>query len=223
MFTVINDWLSNIKMLRRSVSGLKYIDASNPTLPTTLLYNGVVPSALHKPTVTITINALELFRIAHNRSLHLSIQAYVKSLYDLHRVRAWLHNILTCWLLMMQVEFKVYLSRQFSIMFDLYIQIHAAVKAMVIEALHHNLQDWKLRDCCQACMYTLHDELPLQFKMLYAMDGNDSLKRVSRALFSSSKLPTGQHAVFDYYYLPRCKDDRTGGRTKGVRHTCPEC
>ena len=53
----------------------------------------------------------------------------------------------------MQVEFKIYLSRQFSIVFDLYIQIHAAVEAMVTEALHHDSQDWELRNCCPACMY----------------------------------------------------------------------
>ena len=59
---------------------------ANAPLPAALLHNGVIPSAPHKPTVAITIEALELFRIAHNRSLHLSVQAYVKTLCDLHGV-----------------------------------------------------------------------------------------------------------------------------------------
>jgi len=113
----------------------------------------------------------------------------------------------------MQVQFKVHLSRQFSIAFDLYILIRTAVDVMVTEALCCDSQDWELRNCCPACMYTLLDEPALQFKMLYAMDGNDSLKRVSHTLFTqdghseslprSSELPTGQCVVFDRYYLPR--------------------
>jgi hypothetical protein len=31
---------------------------------------------------------------------------------------------------------------------------------------------------CPACTYTLKDEDPLQFKLLYTMDSSDSLKRV---------------------------------------------
>ena len=67
--------------------------ASNASLPAALLHNGVVPSAPHKPTNAITIEALELFRIAHNRSPHLSLQAYVKTLCDLHGVSIHPHNI----------------------------------------------------------------------------------------------------------------------------------
>ena len=102
----------------------------------------------------------------------------------------------------MQVEFKVYLSRQFSIVFDLYNQIRAAVEAMVTEALHHDSQDWELRNCCPACMYTLHDEPPLQFKMLYTMDGNDSLKRISRLYYPKPEV-RGPHECI-HLFLTMC-------------------
>ena len=79
---------------------------------------------------------------------------------------------------------------------------------MVSEALCRDSPDWELKNCCPACMYTLQDEPPLLFKMLYAMDGNDSLKRVSHTLFThdaprSSELPTGQRVDAHRYYLPR--------------------
>ena len=84
---------------------------------------------------------------------------------------------------------------------------------MVMEALRRDSPDWELKNCCPACMYTIQDEPPLLFKMLYAMDGNDSLKRVSHTLFTqdghhdslgrSNELPTGQHVQTDRYYLPR--------------------
>ena len=108
--------------------------------------------------------------------------------------------------LTIQVKFKVHLSRQFSIAFDVYIQICGVVDMMVSEALRHDSPDWELKNCCPVCMYTLQDEPPLLFKMLYAMDGNDSLKRVSHTLFTydaprSSELPTGQCVDTHHYYL----------------------
>ncbi|KAG1862841.1 hypothetical protein DFJ58DRAFT_839350 [Suillus subalutaceus] len=56
---------------------------------------------------------------------------------------------------------------------------------------------------CPACTYTLTDEEKLHFKILYAMDGNDSLKRILRrsldddddSLGLSSELPTGQSSL----------------------------
>ena len=110
--------------------------------------------------------------------------------------------------LTIQVEFKVHLSRQFSITFDVYIQIRAAVNVMVSEVLRRDSPDWELKSCSPACMYTLQDKLPLLFKMLYTMDGNDSLKRVSHTLFThdapcSSELLTGQRVNAHHYYLPQ--------------------
>lgn len=53
------------------------------------------------------------------------------------------------------------------------------------EALGRDGEDWQLRHACAACMYKLQDELRLIFEMLYAMDGNDLLKRILRRLAAS--------------------------------------
>ncbi|KAG1767999.1 hypothetical protein EDD22DRAFT_949807 [Suillus occidentalis] len=78
------------------------------------------------------------------------------------------------------VEFHRHLSRQFSIAFDLYHQIRRTVASVLMTSLQRDSPDWRLKHACPACTYLLTDEDQLRFKMLYAMDGNDSLKRVIR-------------------------------------------
>lgn len=45
------------------------------------------------------------------------------------------------------------------------------------EALGRQDSDWRLKNVCPACMYKLKGEAQLIFDMLWAKDGNDSLKR----------------------------------------------
>ena len=109
------------------------------------------------------IRALELYRVSHLRCPHLAIQPFVKGLCNLHGVPS-----------------RPYLFQQFSICYDLYLQIRDQVKIRVDEALARDSQTWRLRNACPACTYRLHDEEDLIFKMLITMDGNDSLKRILR-------------------------------------------
>jgi hypothetical protein len=81
------------------------------------------------------------------------------------------------------------------------------VSAIIAKALRRDSPDWRLKHACPACTYILTDEEQLTFNMLYAMDGNDSLKRVLRrsldasdeSLGPSSELPTGQELISDRY------------------------
>ena len=52
----------------------------------TLIRQGVMPSAPGRPSVAITIQTLELYRLAHFRCPQLSISAFVKALSDIHSV-----------------------------------------------------------------------------------------------------------------------------------------
>jgi hypothetical protein len=97
------------------------------------------------------------------------------------------------------------------ITFDLYMLIHSSVDTLVAEALNRNSLDWHLEHTCPSCTYTLKDVAPLSFTLLFAMDGNDSLKRILQRTLSidnndsgeSSELPTTQHVQGDCYLL--CK------------------
>ncbi|KAG1780720.1 hypothetical protein EV702DRAFT_1023402 [Suillus placidus] len=165
--------------------------STDRTIASALVRQGVFPCSPISPTVGITTEVLELYRVVHLRSPHLSIQMFVKSVCDLH-----------------EVEFRRHLSRQFSIAFDAYLQVRRNTAAMVAESLQRDSPDWRLKHSCPACRYELVDEEQLTFSMLYAMDGNDSLKRVLRrsldpdgdeSLGPSSELPTGQQLTTDRY------------------------
>ncbi|KAG1731393.1 hypothetical protein EDB19DRAFT_1896940 [Suillus lakei] len=106
----------------------------------------------------------------------------------------------------LKVEYCCYLSCQLTIVFDLYLQVHTSVDALVAEVLNRNTPDWCLKHACPSCTYTLVDEEQLTFKFLYAMDGNDSLKRILRQTLGvddedtqSSELPTTQQVRGDRY------------------------
>ncbi|KAI5986552.1 hypothetical protein EDC04DRAFT_2873517 [Pisolithus marmoratus] len=144
------------------------------------MHQGVVPCSPIHPTAAVTFGALELFHITQLRSPHFSIQASIKTLCDLQ---------------------GHYLSRQVSIAFDLYLQVHAHMDSIVSQVLQWDLEDWHLKHACAACTYKLTNEPELKFKLLYAMDGNDSLKHVLQCLLDeiedghpplSHDLPTSQ-------------------------------
>lgn len=86
---------------------------------------------------------------------------------------------------------------------------------LVDKALRRGDPHWRLKHACPACTYKLQGEVPMKFSLLYAMDGNDSLKRVlkkstqddldtednSPLAQRSSELPTTQVVRGDCYLL----------------------
>ncbi|KAI6006783.1 hypothetical protein EDD15DRAFT_2383819 [Pisolithus albus] len=127
---------------------------------------GVIPCAPLRPHTAIMIDALELFRVARNRSPHLSVQVFVKTISDLQGV-----------------QYRPYLACLFSIALDVYLQIRLAL------------------------------EPDLKFKMLFVMDGNDSLKRISREAiggYESTAKGLGERFLGDDRYLTRSFVDQFG-------------
>ncbi|KAF8156503.1 hypothetical protein K438DRAFT_2075523 [Mycena galopus ATCC 62051] len=111
---------------------------------------GLIPCSPWDPSVAIATRVLELYRTTHIRCPQLAIQSFVKSLCDLHGV-----------------PYQPYLREQFSIAYDLYLELRCQT-------------DHRVNHTCPACMYKLEGEEDLIFSMLVTMDGNDSLKRVLR-------------------------------------------
>ncbi|KAI5990606.1 hypothetical protein EDD15DRAFT_2388740 [Pisolithus albus] len=143
-----------------------------------LVRHGLIPCSPITPKVTVTVHALELYHNTRQRCPQLSIQAYVKSLCDMHGV-----------------PFHNHRSRQFSIALDVYLQILALVSNLVRQALQCDQPDWRLKHCCPACTYKLQDEPAMRFKMLFAQDGNDSLKRVATRVLDGNLDDTGPQAA----------------------------
>ncbi|KAI6011801.1 hypothetical protein BKA83DRAFT_4466713 [Pisolithus microcarpus] len=164
-------------------------------LSSALVRHGLIPCSPITPKVTVTVSALNLYHTARQRCPHLSIQAYVKSLCDMHGVPFYNHR-----------------SRQFSITLDVYLQILALISNLVRRALQRDQPDWRLKHCCPACTYKIQDEPAMRFKMLFAQDGNDSLKRVATRVLDgnlddtdqlATSLPTLEHAFHHEQYLTR--------------------
>lgn len=128
-----------------------------------IVRHGLIPCSPYKPTAAFTIHLLEFYRISHNRCPHFSVHAFIRTLCDLH-----------------SSPFKAYMCRQFSISYDLYLRIRAGVDERVQIALKRNTPDWRLQNVCPPCTYELEGEPKLEFRMLYTVDGNDSLKRIIR-------------------------------------------
>ncbi|KAI6143575.1 hypothetical protein BKA82DRAFT_4331131 [Pisolithus tinctorius] len=62
-----------------------------------------------------------------------------------------------------------------------HLSIQGYVKSLcdIHGALQRDQPDWRLKHGCPSCTYELQDEPTMRFKMLFAQDGNDSLKRVA--------------------------------------------
>jgi hypothetical protein len=106
------------------------------------------------------------------------------------------------------------LRDQFSIAYDLFLQVLNEVDNRVNNALDRDLKDWRIKNACPSCTYHLEDEPDLQYSMLGCMDGNNSLKRVARTSpgddnpSASVSIERQDTRVYDNdYYLTRAEVD----------------
>ncbi|KAJ6457334.1 hypothetical protein C8R45DRAFT_1056376 [Mycena sanguinolenta] len=149
-----------------------------------------MPCAPWQLTVAIRIRVLEAYRVMHVRCPHLAIQGFVKSLCDIHGV-----------------AYHPYLCQQYSITYDLYLDIRRRTDEHVLHALSQD-SSWRLKHACPACMYKLDGEEALIFDMLTTMDGNDSLKQVLRDKSTMSQQEAGKPTLAN---SSERKDDRDAG------------
>ncbi|KAJ7348547.1 hypothetical protein DFH08DRAFT_914340 [Mycena albidolilacea] len=139
-------------------------NSSNDTyIASCLVGQGLIPCSPWKPKQAVSIRVLEMFHLARLQCPALGVQAWIKTLADLHGM-----------------AFKPYSAQQFTICFDLYLEILDNAEKRVKTALGCDAPDWCLKNGCLACTYKLKVEDKLIFAMLLLMDGNDSLKRILR-------------------------------------------
>ncbi|KZT63775.1 hypothetical protein DAEQUDRAFT_658875, partial [Daedalea quercina L-15889] len=131
--------------------------------PTLARYGYLGTAPLH-PSVAISFNVLKAYRAQHHACPRFSIQAQVKALCQLHAV-----------------PYQPYLSTQFRIAYDIYLDILYGVDNLVSSALGRNDPQWRMHNACAPCLYSLEGEEQLTPALLAAMDGNQSLKFVDSA------------------------------------------
>ncbi|KAF8217596.1 hypothetical protein K438DRAFT_1900906 [Mycena galopus ATCC 62051] len=165
--------------------------------------SGLIPCTPWKPYVTVTVRVLEMYRIAHARCPQFAIQSFMKTLRDLY-----------------ETPYLPYLRKQFSICYDLYLDLRRNAEKMVLTSLGRDSFAWRLKHACLSCMYKLEGEEKLIFDILVTMDGNNSLKQVLHQEKVQSDGDTGTDTMFvvgkskghadskdagDGYYLDREK------------------
>ncbi|KAJ7652923.1 hypothetical protein B0H17DRAFT_1214845 [Mycena rosella] len=139
-----------------------FLDAGGRGVAAALIKQGLFPCAPFDPTVVISTRTLEFFRVVHIRCPHLAIQAFVKTLCDLHGE-----------------PYKPCLCQQFTICYDLYLDVKRNTERKVLALLGRD-ESWRLKHACPACMYELEGEPEMVFSILATIDGNKSLRRVWR-------------------------------------------
>ncbi|KAL0567522.1 hypothetical protein V5O48_014471 [Marasmius crinis-equi] len=115
------------------------------------------------------------------------------------------------------MPFNNHYAIQFSVAYDLYLEVKQRIRARVSIALGRSSPDWRMLNSCPSCQYPVVGQNDLHIRMLCCMDGNDSLKRVERrekahnddggrALGSSCERPNARVGGDDYFLLHETVD-----------------
>ncbi|KAI0696074.1 hypothetical protein BC835DRAFT_1406027 [Cytidiella melzeri] len=139
---------------------------------------GYLPTAPRNASTAIAFQVLEAYRQLHRVCPKLSIYAQVQALCHLHGQ-----------------PFSRSFVGQFSSMFDVYLEILHRVDNRVNKELKRDSPEWRLRNACPPCMYTLTDEPDLELSLLCSMDGNRHLRQDERV-----------HRIKDLFLTPDAVD-----------------
>ncbi|KAH9913659.1 uncharacterized protein B0H18DRAFT_887915 [Fomitopsis serialis] len=159
--------------------------ASTLYVNSTLIWNGFLGAAPQKPTVTISLKALEAYRQLHRACPRLSVQAQVRALCYLH-----------------QVPFQKHLIKQFSDAYDVYLDIQYRVDKLVDTALGRDTPHWRMLNACAPCLYKLEDEPELKYSLMVTIDSNQSLKLIDDAFRHGTARADPRTARTDIWLSP---------------------
>ncbi|KAG9120276.1 hypothetical protein FRC07_004303 [Ceratobasidium sp. 392] len=143
---------------------LSFTHPRNEHRNVTLARAGYISPSPTNPTTAISIRTLEIFKALRRRMPQFSVQAFAKTLCDLH-----------------SVPYKRYLREQLSATLDVYFTVLRIIDSRLLAALKRDGPDWRLKNACPACTYKLEEELVLKPSMMACGDGNVSLKRYVRS------------------------------------------
>ncbi|KAG1773753.1 hypothetical protein EV702DRAFT_921350, partial [Suillus placidus] len=154
-----------------------------------LLRIGLLGCSPLQPTVTIRLQCLELYRQIRRFQSSFSIQAFTKVLCTLHNV-----------------TYFQQLREQFSIAFDVYLNILRCVCLRIDQSLDRDHENWPMSGACPCCTFEQPNEPILIPRCLHCMDGNFSAKRLDGSGTSDPRIFRSR------YFIPQAdvehfKDD----------------
>ncbi|KAF8432351.1 hypothetical protein L210DRAFT_3413994, partial [Boletus edulis BED1] len=171
-----------------------------------LIRTGALGCSPMQPTLAVKFECLELYHQLRRRQSSLSIQAITK-------VVCALHNL----------TYSHHLREQFSIAFDIYLNILRLVQSALNQVLGRDGAAWKLCGACPCCAYEQPDEPALSPTRLHCMDGNHSAKRLDGSGHADPRVFRSDYFIADGD-VERFKDEvRSRASSSGVKAgTCTD-
>ncbi|KAI0674940.1 hypothetical protein C8Q78DRAFT_1075288 [Trametes maxima] len=127
-----------------------------------LVLSGYLGTTPIQPSLAISLKTLELFRSIRLFKASFSVEAFARLICHYY-----------------SMPYRRTYRTALSDAFDIYLRIMRDVEAGVSRALGRDTPNWRALNACPPCGYKLQDEPSLLYGRLYAMDGNNSLKRLA--------------------------------------------
>ncbi|KAG8681486.1 hypothetical protein FRC09_017454, partial [Ceratobasidium sp. 395] len=151
----------------------------------TLIRHGFLAPSPSRPTVAISLELLEILAAVQRRAPSASVEALSKAFCDLRNV-----------------PYRTHFCTQLTAALDAFHMICRVAQRRLDQAMGRDSPDWRIKHSCPPCTYKLEDEPALEYSVLVTCDGNDSLKRCSRA-------GTADTRVYDSdYYISNSEVER---------------
>ena len=175
-------------------TSIKIPSVDDQTTASSLASLGFIGNAPFHPSVAVSMKTLELYRVLRRRKPSFSIEAFVKVVCDLYMVcpLSFIQPVLT----LQKIPYRPKYRHLFLDAFDAYLEVIRAVDKLIKAALGHDTPNWRVLNACPACSYKvcvslyarhyiievsqLENEPKLTYRRMFAVDGNDSLKRITR-------------------------------------------
>ncbi|EIW53126.1 uncharacterized protein TRAVEDRAFT_81512, partial [Trametes versicolor FP-101664 SS1] len=172
-----------------------------------LAEQGYLAASPVSPTLAITFNTLEHFRLLRLRKPSFSVEAFAKVLCDSYAL-----------------PYRRRYRTALSDCFDAYLSVLRVIEKRIKTRLGRDTPDWRVKNACPACCYELEEEPPLKFARLFCFDGNNSLKRVAK--FGDREVAdTREFTEGDYFLSPdfvdKYKDEVNGASARGPQIADP--
>ncbi|RXW12166.1 hypothetical protein EST38_g13691 [Candolleomyces aberdarensis] len=152
-----------------------------------LVEAGYLGSSPVDPSIAISLKTLELYQLIRQRKPSFSYEAFAKVLCDLY-----------------QVPYRRQWRTALADAFDVFLMIRRNIDAQIQAKLGRTSAHWRVLNACPPCMYELEGEKPLKYRMFFAIDGNDSTKRVDMGSFRQQ----GDMRIFEStYFVPSAEVD----------------
>ncbi|KAL0957919.1 hypothetical protein HGRIS_000100 [Hohenbuehelia grisea] len=128
-----------------------------------LVRNGYLSATPQKFDLVVSLKTLELFRRLRLRKPPFSVKAFGRVICDFYNVSY-------------SYRYRLAIAESF----EIYLTILRVIDTRVLTALGRDTPDWRAQNACPACAYELDDEPEHRFRRMLVVDGNNSLKRITR-------------------------------------------